>query len=120
MKKNNEPIVHRGEIYYADLSPAFGSEQGGLRPVVIVQNDIGNRHAPTTIIIPLTSKLGKKPLPTHVPTTKGEANLSCDGIALAEQIKVIDKQRLKTKLGCLGEETMAKINQALKVSLGLV
>lgn len=118
--KNNQPIVHRGEVYYADLSPVVGSEQGGTRPVLIVQNDIGNRHAPTTIIIPITSKLTKKPLPTHCPLTKGEAGLSCDGVALAEQVKIIDKSRLSTRMGQVNSTTMDNVDKALKISLGLV
>ena len=117
MKRNNEPQVLRGEIYYADLSPAYGSEQGGLRPVLIVQNNVGNRHAPTTIIAPLTSRLTKKPLPTHVEFSC--EHLSQDSVALLEQIRTIDKSRLKQRMGWASAEVMTEIDRALKISLGL-
>ena len=119
MKKNNEPIVYRGEIYYADLSPAVGSEQGGLRPVLIIQNDIGNKYAPTTIIAPITSRLTKKPLPTHVALPQNAFGLKVEGIVLMEQIRVIDKQRLKQKMGTVSNDIMHEINNALKVSLAI-
>lgn len=118
MKKSNEPQVLRGEIYYADLSPAFGSEQGGLRPVLIVQNNVGNRHAPTTIIAPLTSRLTKKPLPTHVEFSC--EHLSQDSVALLEQIRTIDKSRLKQRMGWVSSEVMEQVNKAMMISLGLV
>ena len=117
MKRNNEPIVLRGEIYYADLSPAYGCEQGGLRPVLIIQNNLGNRHAPTTIIAPLTSRLTKKPLPTHVEFSC--EHLSQDSVALLEQIRTIDKSRLKQRMGWVSSEVMEQIDQAIKISLGL-
>ena len=117
MKRNNEPIVLRGEIYYADLSPAYGSEQGGLRPVLIIQNNLGNKHAPTTIIAPLTSRLTKKPLPTHVEFSC--EHLSQDSVALLEQIRTIDKSRLKQRMGWVSSEVMEQIDQAIKISLGL-
>lgn len=118
MKKSNEPVVLRGEIYYADLSPAYGCEQGGLRPVLIVQNNVGNRHAPTTIIAPLTSRLTKKPLPTHV-------EFSCDclkdaSVALLEQVRTIDKSRLKQRMGWVSSEVMEQVNKAMMISLGLM
>ena len=119
MKKNNQPIVYRGEVYYADLSPAVGSEQGGMRPVIILQNNVGNKHAPTTIVAPLTSRLTKKPLPTHILLPKGAVGATCESVVLLEQVRVIDKQRLKTKMGIISEEYMTKINEALKISLGL-
>lgn len=119
MKKNNQPIVYRGEVYYADLSPALGSEQGGMRPVVILQNNVGNKHAPTTIIAPLTSRLTKKPLPTHIPLPKGAVGVACESVVLLEQVRVIDKQRLKNKMGFLNDEFMTKIDDALKISLGI-
>ena len=119
MKKNNQPIVYRGEVYYADLSPAVGSEQGGNRPVVILQNNTGNKHAPTTIVAPLTSRLTKKPLPTHVLLPKGAVSVSCESVVLLEQVRVIDKQRLKSKMGNLSDEFMTEIDKALKVSLGI-
>lgn len=119
MKKNNQPIVYRREVYYADLSPAVGSEQDGMRPVIILQNNVGNKHAPTTIVAPLTSRLTKKPLPTHILLPKGTVSITCESVVLLEQVRVIDKQRLKTKMGILSEEYMTKINEALKISLGL-
>ena len=119
MRKNNEPIVYRGEIYYADLSPVIGSEQGGLRPVVILQNNIGNKYAPTTIIAPITSCLTKKPLPTHIPLNNYEGGLPTDSVILLEQVKVIDKQRLKRKIGVVSTEAIEQINKGLKISLGL-
>lgn len=119
MRKNNDPIVFRGEIYYADLSPAFGSEQGGIRPVVILQNNMGNKHAPTTIIAPITSVLVKKPLPTHIKLPQGMCGLTCESVVLLEQVKVIDKQRLKAKMGAVSTELMEQINKGLAISLGL-
>ena len=118
MKKNNLPIVKRGEIWYADMSPVIGSEQGGLRPVIIVQNDVGNKFAPTTIAIPLTSCLAKKPLPTHVTFTT--TCLRAESVALCEQVRTLDKMRMKTLMGSLDAETMAEIDKALAISLGLV
>ena len=118
MKRNNEPQVLRGEIYYADLSPAYGSEQGGLRPVLIIQNNLGNKHAPTTIIAPLTSRLTKKPLPTHVEFSC--EHLSQDSVALLEQIRTIDKSRLKQRMGWVSSEVMEQVNKAMMISLGLV
>ena len=117
MTKSNQPQVLRGEIYYADLSPSYGSEQGGLRPVLIVQNDVGNRHAPTTIIAPLTSRLTKKPLPTHVEFTT--TYLKDTSVALLEQIRTIDKSRLKQRMGWVSAEVMTEVDRALKISLGL-
>lgn len=117
MKKNNEPVVYRGEIYYADLSPAVGSEQGGHRPVVILQNNTGNRHSPTTIIAPLTTKFGKKLLPTHVELM--ESGAPANSLVLLEQIRTIDKTRLSNKLGVVPPEIMIKIDEAIKISLGV-
>ena len=117
MKKSNLPIVYRGEIWYADLSPVIGSEQGGVRPVLIVQNDVGNRNAPTTIIAPITSRLSKHPLPTHVPLPSQTCGITSDSIALMEQLRTIDKQRLKTRMGVVPKDI--DISTALKVSLGL-
>ena len=115
--KNNQPIINRGDIYYADLSPVVGSEQGGVRPVVIIQNDIGNKHAPTTIIAPITSQTHKKPLPTHIAFCG--CGLPKDSIILAEQIRTIDKRRLKDKMGALPPEKIEAVDMAVKVSLGL-
>lgn len=118
MRKNNEPMVYRGEIYYADLSPAVGSEQGGVRPVVIVQNNTGNKHAPTTIIAPITSQIGKKPLPTHI--LFNGCGVPKDSVILLEQIRTIDKSRLKQRMGSLPPEKVEVLDTAIKVSLGLV
>lgn len=115
MKTNQ--AVYRGELYYADLSPVCGSEQGGLRPVVIIQNDLGNKHAPTTIIAPITSRTTKKPLPTHIAFCG--CGLSKDSVILMEQIRTIDKERLKQKMGCLPPEKLEAVDRAIKVSLGL-
>lgn len=118
MRKNNEPIVYRGQIYYADLSPVIGSEQGGLRPILIIQNDIGNRHAPTVIAAPITSRLTKKPLPTHVVIEKGTCGI-IEGVVLMEQIRTLDKSRLHKCLGALSPEKMVEVNRAIAISLGL-
>ena len=115
--KNNQPMVYRGEIYYADLSPVVGSEQGGLRPVVIIQNNMGNKHSPTTIVAPITSRMGKKPLPTHILFCG--CGLAKDSIILMEQIRVIDKSRLQQKMGCLPPEKIEAVDMAIKVSLGV-
>ena len=119
MRKSNEPIVYRGEIYYADLSPAFGSEQGGSRPVLIIQNNIGNKYAPTTIVAPTTSHLGKTSLPTHITLPAQTCGLSCASLVLLEQVKVVDKQRLKSKIGAIPPELMKAVDAALKISLGI-
>ncbi len=110
-------VVYRGEVYYADLSPVIGCEQGGLRPVLIIQNDVGNKHSPTTIIAPITSRFTKKPLPTHVPLSN--CGLAKDSIALCEQLRTIDKRRLKGKLGSMDEKDKAALNRAIEISLGL-
>lgn len=115
--KNNRPMVYRGEIYYADLSPVVGSEQGGLRPVVIVQNNMGNKHSPTTIVASITSKMGKKPLPTHILISN--CGLAKDSVILLEQIRTIDKGRLREKMGQLPPEKIEAVDMAIKVSLGL-
>ena len=111
-------VVYRGEIYYANLSPSQGSEQGGCRPVVILQNNTGNRHSPTTIIAPLTTKFGKKLLPTHIELMEG-CGAPADSLVLLEQIRTIDKTRLSNKLGVVPPEIMAKIDEAIKISLGV-
>jgi mRNA interferase MazF len=109
--------ILRGDIFYADLSPSQGSEQGGLRPVIILQNNVGNKHAPTTIVAPITSRLGKKQLPTHI--TFNGCGLAKDSVILTEQIRTIDKSRLKQKIGYLTNEKWEVVNQAIKISLGL-
>ena len=109
--------IKRGDIYYADLSPVVGSEQGGIRPVLIIQNDIGNRHAPTVIIAPITSKTKKSNLPTHVKLTS--KCLERNSVALLEQIKTIDKTRIEDYIGTLADEEMKMIDKALRISLGM-
>ena len=111
--------VERGDIYYADLSPVIGSEQGGLRPVVIVQNDVGNKHSPTVIAAAITSKTSKAKLPTHIEVYAENHGLSKDSVILLEQVRTIDKQRLKEKMGHLEDELMEKVNNAINVSFGL-
>ena len=111
--------VRRGEIYYADLSPVVGSEQGGVRPVLIVQNDIGNRHSPTVIAAAITSRRDKNPLPTHIEVNADDCGLSRDSIVLLEQIRTIDKKRLRDKMGELDLNSMNKVNTALSISFGL-
>lgn len=111
--------IKRGDIYYADLSPVVGSEQGGLRPVLIVQNDVGNRYSPTVIAAAITSRMGKARLPTHIDIPCNDAGLSKDSVILLEQVRTIDKKRLKEKMGHLDAGTMNHVNNAIQVSLGL-
>ena len=111
--------IKRGDIYYADLSPVIGSEQGGLRPVLIVQNDIGNRYSPTVIAAAITSRMGKAKLPTHIDVPGLDVGLAKDSVILLEQIRTIDKRRLKEKMGHLDEATMRGVNNAIQVSFGL-
>ena len=114
-----DSIVKRGDIYYADLSPVVGSEQGGIRPVLIVQNDTGNRHSPTVIAAAITSQTGKARLPTHINIPGGSVGLSKDSVILLEQIRTIDKRRLREHMGRLDEQHMAMVNNAIAVSFGL-
>ncbi|HCC00829.1 MAG TPA: PemK family transcriptional regulator [Ruminococcaceae bacterium] len=111
--------VHRGDIYYADLSPVVGSEQGGIRPVLIVQNDVGNRYSPTVIAAAITSQTGKNKLPTHIDLQAQSCGLAKDSVVLLEQIRTLDKRRLKEHMGSLDDTSMNRINQALSVSFGL-
>ena len=111
--------VKRGDIYYADLSPVVGSEQGGLRPVLIIQNDIGNKYSPTVIAAAITSRLGKTKLPTHIDIYADRAGLQKDSVILLEQIRTLDKRRLKEKMGHLDEEVMRAVDNAIAVSFGL-
>ena len=111
--------IKRGDIYYADLSPVVGSEQGGIRPVLIVQNDVGNKYSPTVIAAAITSQRDKTKLPTHIQVNADNSGLAKDSIVLLEQIRTIDKQRLKEKMGSLDDRSMNMINQALSVSFGL-
>lgn len=113
-------MVKRGDIYYADLSPVVGSEQGGIRPVLIIQNDVGNKYSPTVIATAITSQINKAKMPTHIELEANEYGLSRDSVVLAEQIRTIDKQRLKEKIGHLDDERMSKVNEALEISFGLV
>lgn len=112
-------IVKRGDIYYADLSPVIGSEQGGVRPVLIVQNDIGNKYSPTVIAAAITSQINKAKMPTHIEIDAKEYGLSKDSVILLEQIRTIDKKRLKEKIGKADEPLMKKVNEALLISFGL-
>ena len=111
--------IKRGDIYYADLSPVVGSEQGGLRPVLIVQNDVGNRYSPTVIAAAITSKMGKARLPTHIDIYAERAGLAKDSVVLLEQIRTLDKRRLREKMGHLDDEVMSVVNSAIAVSFGL-
>lgn len=117
--------VRRGDIYYADLSPVVGSEQGGLRPVLIVQNDVGNRYSPTVIAAAITSRMGKTKLPTHIDVSRscierqGEKGLARDSVILLEQIRTLDKRRLGEKMGHLDSEMMRRVDDAITISFGL-
>lgn len=111
--------VKRGEIYYADLSPVVGSEQGGVRPVLIVQNDVGNRFSPTVIAAAITSQREKTKLPTHIEIESVGCGLSKDSVVLLEQIRTIDKKRLKERMGMLDTGSMYQVDNALSVSFGL-
>ncbi|MCI9137706.1 MAG: type II toxin-antitoxin system PemK/MazF family toxin [Lachnospiraceae bacterium] len=112
-------IIHRGDIYYADLRPVVGSEQGGIRPVLIIQNDVGNRHSPTVICAAITSKMNKAKLPTHVELEASRYDLMKDSVVLLEQLRTIDKQRLKDKVCRLDSEILKKVDRALEISLEL-
>ena len=111
--------IKRGDLYYADLSPVVGSEQGGVRPVLIIQNDVGNKYSPTVIVSAITSQINKAKLPTHVEISSNEYGLNKDSVILLEQIRTIDKKRLREKIGCLDENMMIKVDDGLQISLGL-
>ena len=111
--------MKRGDVYYADLRPVIGSEQGGIRPVLIVQNDVGNRHSPTVICAAITSKMNKAKLTTHIELSAGIYDMDKDSVVLLEQLRTIDKKRLKDRVCHLDNEIMQKINRALKISLEL-
>jgi mRNA interferase MazF len=111
--------VHRGDIYYADLSPVIGSEQGGVRPVLIVQNDVGNKFSPTVIAAAITSQTAKTRLPTHININADRCGLSKDSVVLLEQIRTLDKRRLKERMGTLDDGSMQKVDNALSISFGL-
>ena len=112
--------VKRGEIYYADLSPVVGSEQGGIRPVLIIQNDIGNRCSPTVIAAAITSRSGKAKLPTHISVPAQGSGLTKDSVILLEQVRTIDKRRLKECMGSVPPELMKQVDYALQISFGLI
>lgn len=112
-------VIKRGDIYYADLSPVVGSEQGGVRPVLIVQNDVGNKYSPTVIAAAITSQINKAKLPTHIEIGAKEYGLAKDSVILLEQIRTIDKQRLREKVAHLDDELMVRVNEAIGVSFGL-
>ena len=112
-------LVRRGDIFYADLSPVIGSEQGGIRPVLIVQNDVGNRYSPTVICAAITSQINKAKLPTHIEIESRQYTLGKDSVILLEQVRTIDKKRLREKICHIDESLMARIDKALLVSFGL-
>lgn len=112
-------IIRRGDIYYADLRPVVGSEQGGVRPVLIIQNDVGNRHSPTVICAAITSRMNKAKLPTHVELNRGSCDMIRDSVILLEQVRTIDKHRLKEKICHIDGELLQKVNEALMISLEL-
>ncbi|MBQ8795957.1 MAG: type II toxin-antitoxin system PemK/MazF family toxin [Clostridia bacterium] len=111
--------VRRGDIFYADLSPVVGSEQGGVRPVLIVQNDVGNKYSPTVIAAAITSRQQKANIPTHIAINSDTTGLSKDSVVLLEQVRTIDKRRLKEKMGSVDEASMSKVNEAISISFGI-
>ncbi len=114
-----DPImISRGDLFSACLDPVVGSEQGGIRPVLVVQNDVGNRYSPTVIVLAVTGQVNKTRLPTHVPVAAGNTGLQKDSVVLAEQIRTLDKRRLREKIGSLKPEVMQKVSEAMMVSLG--
>ena len=112
-------VIRRGDIFYADLRPVVGSEQGGVRPVLIIQNDVGNRHSPTVICAAITSRMNKAKLPTHVELNRGSCDMIRESVILLEQVRTIDKQRLKEKICHIDGELLQKVNEALMISLEL-
>ena len=112
-------VIQRGDVYYADLRPVVGSEQGGVRPVLIVQNDVGNRHSPTVICAAITSRLNKAKLPTHVAVSTMQCNMVKDSVILLEQLRTIDKKRLKDRICHIDGTLLDEVDKALLVSLGL-
>lgn len=112
-------IVKRGDIFYADLSPVVGSEQGGIRPVIIIQNDVGNKYSPTVIVAAITSQINKAKLPTHVEISSEAYGLNKDSVVLLEQVRTLDKRRLKEKIGHMTDEDMILVDEALLISIGL-
>lgn len=114
-----DPMINRGDLYSACLDPVVGSEQGGIRPVLVIQNDVGNRHSPTVIVLAVTGQLNKARLPTHVPVPAEGNGLMKDSVILAEQIRTLDKRRLRERIGTIDPEVMDKVSQALRISLGV-
>ncbi len=112
--------IRRGEIYFADLSPVFGSEQGGMRPVVVIQNDVGNKYSPTVIIAAVTSQINKAKIPTHIELEAQRYGLQKDSVILLEQLRTLDKRRLKEKIGDVDDTKMRAVNDAILISLGFV
>lgn len=112
--------IKRGDVFFADLNPVVGSEQGGMRPVLVIQNDVGNKYSPTVIVAAITSQMEKGKLPTHVEISAAESSLEKDSVILLEQIRTIDKQRLSQKIAHLEQEIMERANEALEISLGLI
>ena len=113
-----DSMINRGDLYSACLDPVVGSEQGGIRPVLVIQNDVGNRYSPTVIVLAVTGQVNKARLPTHVPVLAGENGLQKDSVILAEQIRTLDKRRLRERIGSIGPEIMEQVSQALRISLG--
>lgn len=116
---DQELIVKRGDVFYADLNPVIGSEQGGVRPVLVIQNDVGNKYSPTVIVAAITSQVNKAKLPTHVQIVSSAYSLPKNSVVLCEQIRTIDKKRLREKLGGIDAENMRNVNNALRISVGL-
>mgnify|MGYP003586305526 CR=1 FL=1 len=113
-------IVKRGDIYYANLSPVVGSEQGGHRPVLIIQNDVGNKYSPTVIVAAITSQISKAKLPTHIEISSKQVGIEKDSVILLEQLRTLDKRRLKEKVTHLSEDLMEKVDESIRISLGLI
>ena len=113
-----DPMINRGDLYSACLDPVVGSEQGGIRPVLVIQNDVGTRYSPTVIVLAVTGQVNKARLPTHVPVLAGENGLQKDSVIQAEQIRTLDKRRLRERIGSIGPEIMEQVSQALRISLG--
>ena len=118
MYAERDTMINRGDLFSACLDPVVGSEQGGIRPVLVIQNDVGNRYSPTVIVLAVTSQLNKSRMPTHVPIACEGTGLVKDSVVLAEQIRTLDKRRLRERIGTLRPEVMARVGEALKISLG--
>ena len=120
LRSVNDLVIKRGDIYYADLSPVVGSEQGGIRPVLVLQNDIGNKYSPTIIVAAITSQINKSKLPTHLSIRADQFGIAKDSVILLEQLRTIDKKRLRERVCHIDTDNMKKIDYALKISLGLI